>query len=48
MTAPVVNLWDSADAVETQLGWLRQPGLIDVDCHWRWRELALFAGSRPA
>lgn len=34
--------------LDTQMRWLREIGFDDVDCHWKWRELALFAGVRPA
>ena len=33
--------------VDDQLGWLRAIGFDDVDCHWKWLELALLAGVRP-
>jgi tRNA (cmo5U34)-methyltransferase len=32
--------------LETQLRWLREIGFVDVDCHWKWRELALLTGRR--
>jgi tRNA (cmo5U34)-methyltransferase len=32
--------------VETQLGWLREIGFQNVDCHWKWLELALIGGAR--
>jgi len=33
--------------LQTQLTWLRETGYQDADCHWKWRELALLAGSKP-
>lgn len=33
--------------VETQLGWLRESGYTDVDCLWKWLELALLTGRKP-
>ena len=32
--------------VEPQLGWLREIGFADVECFWKWREMALIGGAK--
>lgn len=34
--------------VHSETDWLREIGFADVDCHWKWRELALIVGRKAA
>ena len=34
--------------VEQHLSWLNAAGFEDCECFWKWRELAVVAGTRPA
>jgi tRNA (cmo5U34)-methyltransferase len=34
--------------VHDQLRWLQEIGFDQVDCYWKWLELALFGGMKPA
>ena len=38
---------DRLAPLEPQLAWLRETGLQDVDCIWKWRGLALLRGTKP-
>ncbi len=33
--------------VQTQLEWLRALSFDDVDCYWKWLEMALLMGVKP-
>ncbi|MDQ1433818.1 MAG: tRNA (cmo5U34)-methyltransferase [Actinomycetota bacterium] len=35
-------------AVEQHLTWFKEIGFVNSDCFWKWRELAVVAGTRPA
>lgn len=36
---------DRLAGVEEQLGWMRDAGMANVDCLWRWWGFALLAGE---
>lgn len=47
MTAADEDPSNKLAPVDTQLAWLREVGFVDVDCYWKWLELALMGGVRP-
>jgi len=47
MTRETEDKSNRCSPVEPQLAWLRQAGFEDVECYWKWRELALLGGVRP-
>ena len=49
-TKTPVKLWTSGGHVRNyrrpDWEWLRGIGFVDVDCHWKWRELAQPVGRK--
>jgi tRNA (cmo5U34)-methyltransferase len=39
---------DQPARLEDQLSWLREAGFDHVDCFWKWLELTLVGGAKPA
>ncbi len=38
---------DIPDSVENQIQWLAQAGFVDIGCHWRYLNFAIFGASKP-
>ena len=40
--------YDRTSSLEGQLIWLRNCGFVDVDCHYKYNNFAVYAGRRPS
>ena len=38
---------DIPASVEEQIKWLKETGFVDVSCHWRYLNFAIFGGRKP-
>ena len=38
---------DIPDSVENQTRWLAESGFVDIGCHFRYFNFAVFGGSKP-
>lgn len=38
---------DQPAPLHAQLTWLEDAGFTNVDCHWKWLELAVLGGEKP-
>jgi SAM-dependent methyltransferase len=38
---------DQPAPLQAQLDWLENAGFTNVDCHWKWLELAVLGGEKP-
>ena len=47
MSVGAVDRSNQLAPADAPLAWLRDLGFVDVDCFWKWRELALLAGMKP-
>jgi tRNA (cmo5U34)-methyltransferase len=39
---------DRPDRADSQIGWLREAGFIDVELHFKWAEAAVFGATKPS
>lgn len=39
---------DTPSSVNAQLGWLSEAGFVNIGCHWRYLNFAIFGGETPS